>query len=210
MFREIPLTENRKNNRKKLYSVGINDAPYITEIRVDGKRYTCRIYTMWKSVLQRVYSEKWKIKHPTYTGCTIQKEWLIFTNFSKWVKLHDWEHHDLDKDLKIKGNKHYSSDTCLFVLPAINKLLINSCKTRNGYPMGVSKACSKYGYTARVSLYGVDTHLGTFDTSEAAGEAFKTAKVKHVIEVALTQPTEICAALHRIADEILNDQYYGN
>lgn len=209
MFVEIPVNNKSHSKRMLLYGVGLNDAPYKIERRYKNKRYICPIYGIWKTMLQRVYSKKWKERYPTYTDCTVCTDWLVFSVFKEWVLQHDWAGKDLDKDLKVKNNKIYSPDTCLFIPQDVNKLVMYPKRKKNSaLPIGVFK--SKNSFMVRMSIYGKDTYLGSFNCPKKAGKYYLKEKSKHVLEVSLSQPTDIRIALERISTEILNSEYYGN
>ena len=77
-----------------------------------------KTYRIWNSMLSRCYSEKEQLKCPTYIGCSVTKEWHNFQNFAQWYNDNypvGKDNYQLDKDIKIKGNKVYGPDTCLFV-----------------------------------------------------------------------------------------------
>lgn len=86
---------------------------------VGGERFTrsksSDAYQKWKNMLERCYSELYQKKRPTYIGCTVCDEWHNFQNFAEWYYKNKTDGYDLDKDIKISGNKTYSPDTCLFV-----------------------------------------------------------------------------------------------
>lgn len=50
----------------------------------------------------------------------------------------------LDKDIRIKGNKIYSPDTCLFVPARINTLFLSCTRARGKYPIGISMNRGKF------------------------------------------------------------------
>ena len=88
----------------------------------DGKH--TREYKLWQSMLMRCYSKKYHEKQPTYKDCTVCQRWLVFVNFLEDLPLIEnyelWRDNPnsrvcLDKDIKVKGNKVYSLDTCKFV-----------------------------------------------------------------------------------------------
>ena len=99
-----------------IQGVGTNDANYTVKISEDlprlpnGKRrrkvvWRCPYYSRWESMLSRVYSKNYHLRRPTYKGCSVCEEWLLFSNFKKWVDEQpcgDWENRHLDKDLLIK------------------------------------------------------------------------------------------------------------
>lgn len=84
-------------------------------------------YTLWLNMFQRCYSEKYHLRQLTYIGCTVDERWQNFQNFcadilylknyEEWKYLQSWE---LDKDIKVKGNRVYSKSTCQFTTPKEN------------------------------------------------------------------------------------------
>tara|TARA_R110001592_G_C13193003_1_gene753567 strand:+ start:30924 stop:31628 length:705 start_codon:yes stop_codon:yes gene_type:complete len=72
----------------------------------------------WRGMLDRCYNEETHKKYPSYKGCSVCEEWHNFQNFAKWFEENypkDGGVYQLDKDIKVEGNKIYSPDTCLFV-----------------------------------------------------------------------------------------------
>ncbi len=80
---------------------------------IDGK--DTKIYKTWRHMLERCYDKKYQAKRPTYIGCSVCAEWHNFQIFAEWMSEQDYEGKQLDKDIKVKGNKVYSPDTCTFV-----------------------------------------------------------------------------------------------
>jgi hypothetical protein len=82
-----------------------------------------REYNAWHSMITRCHCPKYQALNPSYIGCSIDPRWHSFNNF--WNDIKNLENYDrwklniekmeLDKDLKILGNKLYSKDTCMFV-----------------------------------------------------------------------------------------------
>lgn len=75
-------------------------------------------YNMWKGILERCYSNKYQKRFPSYVGCSVCDEWKDFQAFSLWLDRNlpenkaRWE---IDKYIKVDGNRIYSPDTCLIV-----------------------------------------------------------------------------------------------
>jgi hypothetical protein len=90
---------------------------------------------------------------------------------------------DLDKDILHKGNKIYSSDTCVFVPQFINKLFINRNADRGILPLGV-KTCGKKYYVQCSSGNRVIKNLGTYSTQIEAFNVYKKYKENLIKEVA--------------------------
>lgn len=173
-------------NRKKLkvYGVGINDADYPV-YWVDeetGKRVTCPYYKRWKSMLQRCYSELYHERKPTYKDCTVADEWKTLSNFRKWMVEQDWEGMDLDKDLKVMGNKVYGPEACLFIPRAVNTLFNESGAGSSPYPFGVhfSKGSREKPFRAMLKIDGVKKHLKYCPTPEEAAKVYAKARNEYL------------------------------
>jgi len=176
MFKRIPASKKSLAMRKLVYGAGLNDADYITAQQIDGRTVLCPTYSKWKDMLKRAYSPTYQLKNPTYKGCTTCTEWLTFSNFARWYSENVIECYDLDKDLKIKGNKLYSPETCLFVPHAINSLLNDSAAARGPYPVGVCYDRSRGKLKVQISIDGKRRTLGRFTTKEAASKVYIKAK----------------------------------
>lgn len=121
-FIEITASELSLSQRKPVFGVGTNDADYLTNPTINGKQTKCSIYRTWQSMLMRCYSDKFQAKHPTYTGCSVCDEWLTFSSFRRWMIAQNWQGKQLDKDIRVNGNKVYSPETCCFVTHADNMI----------------------------------------------------------------------------------------
>ena len=159
---------------------GINDADYLVKPYVRGKQIRCNYYTTWGDMIRRCYSEKYHTTHPTYIGCSICEEWKYFSNFKSWMEQQDWEEKELDKDLLIKDNKIYSSETCVFISRKLNSFLIDRGNCRGDYPLGVhwDKNANKFMVQCRDGN-GNKKYLGVFTCHNEAHEAWR--KCKHEI-----------------------------
>lgn len=74
-----------------------------------------KAYKTWYDMLRRCYSERFHQRRPSYRGCSVCSEWHNFQNFADWYERNHVEGYELDKDIKIKGNKTYSPEACMFV-----------------------------------------------------------------------------------------------
>jgi len=169
--------------RSLVYGVGVND--WVGKVKVDGK--LIREYKLWKGMLQRCFSEKYKQKKPTYEGVTCSKEWLSMTKFIEDVSqmkgygLKGWE---FDKDILSKGNKLYSKDTCCFVPTEVNLLLTKRDNYRGEWPVGVDFRKVSGKFRAKLNINGKRKFLGYFTTPEEAFQVYKLAKEAHIKVVA--------------------------
>ena len=140
-------------------------------------------YFLWNHMLTRCYGKKAKLKLPSYEDCTASTNFKYFPYFKDWCSKQigfgneGWQ---LDKDILVKGNKVYGEDTCCFVPPAINGLLIKSNKSRGNFALGVDYEKSVKKFRARCG----NKHLGLFNTELEAFYTYKHAKETYIKEVA--------------------------
>lgn len=82
-------------------------------------------YQTWFDMLRRCYCPKRLKQRPTYQDCTVCEEWHNFQNFAVWYYAQlpsTTEKWQLDKDIKVSGNKLYSPETCLMVTGEANNI----------------------------------------------------------------------------------------
>jgi len=182
-FIEVPASRASLAQRKPAYGIGINDADYMTEQNINGKKVRCPYYRRWRDMLKRCYSKKFHEKYPTYKNCTVCKEWLLFSAFKDWMIQQEWEGMELDKDIKIKGNKIYSPDTCLFIPHALNSLLTDSAAIRGKYPVGVCFNKQAKKFVAHLKYNSKLKHLGYFTTQEAASQCYQAARKEKTLQI---------------------------
>lgn len=178
-FVEQPPCNNSLAKRKLVCGVGVNDADYITNAKIKGKVITCQFYRKWARMLERCYS----IKNPTYISCTVCQDWLLFSNFKKWMVEQEWKDLELDKDIKIKDNNIYSPETCLFVPKALNLLLNDSVNSRGQHPQGVYWNKRDKKFKAQITINGKQIHLGYFNTSQEASIAYQVARKSKIEKI---------------------------
>lgn len=173
---------------KLVYGVGVNDAEYTAQKfetigYVDGKQkqrqvWVCPFYQTWKNMLERCFSEELKAKHPTYKDVTCCEEWLLFSDFKRWMEQQDWEGRQLDKDILVLDNKVYSPETCAFVSSVTNSFVTASDASRGEYPLGVcwDKRAGKFQASCRNPFTKKGEHLGRFNCPNEAHEAWRKRK----------------------------------
>ena len=169
--------------------------PSVHGVGIVGTKYSITIngvhtkeYILWKTMLQRCYSDNSKKKSPTYEGCEVSSKFKSYEYFYEWRNKQigfdnkDWQ---LDKDLLVKGNKVYSEDTCVFLPDEINKLLVKSDKKRGKHLIGVYWCKKGKAFKAQVSKNkGKSEYLGSFNTEVEAFNAYKQAKESFIKEQA--------------------------
>jgi hypothetical protein len=168
-------------NLKLLYGVGVNDADYVVQIKSKG--WVCPYYQRWANMLKRCYSDTDHKANPTYVGCTVCKDWELFSNFRNWViergNVEGWQ---LDKDLLCRGERIYSPDTCTFISGRLNTLLSDSRAIRGEFPLGVTYDHKNKKYRAKCKLHGKTIHLGRFNTALEAHLAWQKEKILRILE----------------------------
>lgn len=139
-----------------------------------------RAFTLWTNMLTRCYDEYQLTIGVTYLGCSVSEDWHCFQNFASWcygqttfTEVGDW---CLDKDIMIKGNKLYSSETCSFVPREINNLFTLRQNCRGDYPLGVHQNKKSGKFVSQINIDGKRVCLGHFDNPEKAFQIYKTAK----------------------------------
>ena len=111
-----------------------------------------------------------------------------YSYFKEWCNKQigfDQDGWQLDKDILFKGNKLYSEDTCCFVPPEINSLILKADRIRGEYPVSVYHDTSKIHkrFSARVSKNGKHKRFGSYRTPEEAFYVYKREKEKYIKEI---------------------------
>lgn len=191
--------------RKLIYGIGINDAGYKTKIgkEISGKTvivWECQVYKTWVNMLQRCYSESFKTKRPTYSGCFVHPKWLTFSNFKSWMECFSWEGMNLDKDILFPGNKMYGPDTCVFITRQLNGFLTDRSRDRGEYPLGVClrKDIGKFQAHCSNPWNGKNEGLGVFDSKDEAHNAWRKRKHQHASVYADMQEDQRIAEALRV------------
>lgn len=163
----------------KCCGIGIYDTDEPTDSD-DNKK----IYITWHNMLLRCNCDNYKTRQPTYIECRVSDAWIYFSNFKNFFLDNYVDGWFLDKDILVKGNKIYSSETCCFVPRDINNLLTTRKRYRGEFPLGVFKV--KNGRYAANIKKGKErqVRIGTYDTPEEAFQAYKREKEAWIKEVA--------------------------
>ena len=201
---------------KKVYGVGINDADYTIKPTIENNRSKCMYYEKWIKMLQRCYSKSYQEKHPSYKGCSVCEEWLIFSNFKSWMEQQEWEGKHLDKDLLVYKNKIYSPETCCFVTQTVNSFLVLREADRGKYPIGVHyrKRCSDmvndFSKPFGATIGNHNRYIGVFSSKEEAHSAWQKAKIEQAKQLQSEQTDlKVVLELQRIID-MLQYEYDNN
>ena len=182
---EIRKGEIRDNEAFPVYAVGVMDIP--NELR--RCHPVPKEYSIWNGIRQRCYNENTRDKLPSYKDVEMSENFKFYSYFKEWCNQQVGFNEDgwqLDKDILSKGVKLYSEDTCCFVPPEINSLILKADRIRGEYPIGVYHDTSKIHkrFSARVSKNGKHKRFGSYLTPEEAFAVYKREKEKYIKEVA--------------------------
>lgn len=117
------------------------------------------LYRTWQDIKRRCYDPAFR-PYPYYggVGVTMCKEWLVSPKeFINWALDNGWQPGmEIDKDLKVKGNKVYSPATCSVVSHRVNMLSVVSRQSgRKSSKLKLS--CEDVAHIVRAKKRGVTT-----------------------------------------------------
>lgn len=186
-----------KKKNKLIFGWGVNDVDYsVTRSEVvNGKKkivWICPYYRKWLGILTRCFCPKYQERQPTYKGCTVSEDWKYLSDFIKWVDSQpnrDWMDCEADKDFLSANNKHYSSDTVVFIPAKVNLFIIDRGNGRGNCMIGV---CNKH-YNSKKSPYeaqcrnpfnGERGYIGVFSSEIEAHKAWQAKKHEYACQLA--------------------------
>lgn len=103
-----------------LYGWGTNDLKYYSDYYKENYQEYKEVYGKWTDMAKRAMSPKYLAKTPSYEGASVCEEWSFLSEFKDWTTSQVWKGLELDKDILIVGNKHYSPETCAYVPKYVN------------------------------------------------------------------------------------------
>lgn len=173
-----------KSSKRLVFGIGINDADYKTNRTelINGKRmgvWRCPFYRKWSDMLRRCQEgNDFQAARKTYSGCSVCKEWTVFSIFKSWMESQNWDGMCLDKDIITPGNKVYSPETCAFISAKVNTFITDAGAVRGDHPIGVVFHKKHQRYLAQCGnpFTGKREHIGIFSCSEQASAAWKKRK----------------------------------
>ncbi|QXV74231.1 putative HNH endonuclease protein [Rhizobium phage RHEph12] len=137
-----------------------------------------KLYTLWSNMLMRCYDPDYQRRYPTYIGCSVVDRWHCLQTFCRDItKMDNWNARgfELDKDLRVLGNKVYGPRFCSFVPHDVNSVVVKADSE------GIEKRNNGNGdlYYARLTLFGKSTYFPC-DSEEDARLSYKLLKAKYV------------------------------
>lgn len=133
-------------------------------------------YRKWANMMQRCYSDK-----PYYNNCSVDIEWLNFSNYREWHKKNSMGNRkvDLDKDVLVPGNTVYGTETCTLIPHFTNTIFESRGLETN---IVLNNDTGKYDVT--MSILGAKKDVGTFDTHEEAQKGYIEYKQNYIRDFA--------------------------
>lgn len=136
------MTWVRDCNAKTVFGIGFRGYGEY-KISENGKHTKC--YKVWHSMMLRCYDENIHKEYNTYTNCIVCNEWHNYQIFAEWFYENYIEGYQLDKDLRLYGNKLYSPKTCMFFHKDVNMFFkIHKSSKNRKLPLGVKIGGNNY------------------------------------------------------------------
>lgn len=176
--------------------VGVNDADYQYRKQefIEGKWkivWQCPVHSMWKDLLRRCYNEKYKDSKPCYKEVTCCEDWLLFSNFKRWVdsqgSLYDKDGRvkHLDKDLLNPNNKVYCPENCVIVSRKVNNFFIEGKSNSTTGVRGVTfkENINRYHVFCKDPFDRFSKYLGKVYTVEEGRALYNGTKLRYFIDL---------------------------
>jgi hypothetical protein len=176
-------------NYKTLYGIGYYGYGNYSTVH-NGKN--TKSYNVWRGMITRCYSGR----YIAYSNCKVCEEWHNFQVFSDWFEKNYIDGYQLDKDIKFKGNKLYSPDTCSFVPQEINNTFLLNKNKRGNLPIGICLYHGKY-LVQLCTNKRKHRKIGSFDTPEEAFYCYKIAKEAEIKRLANKYKETITAECYK-------------
>lgn len=161
-----------------IFGVAVNDLFHESKTN----QIHTKSYSVWRNLLCRTVSPT-NQRRERYKDCTICPEWLTFSKFKEWFDNNYIEGCELDKDIIVPNNRHYSPETCCFVPSEINKLFTKRVNKHSELPLGVHR--NNDGYRATVRHNGKVLACKTFPTIQEAESFYLKNKKKMIEDIAV-------------------------
>lgn len=148
--------------------------------RSEGVKYTTKMNMTWYAMQERCKKGgSVQKRESTYVGCSIADEFMDYQKFGDWYSSqvgYGAENYDLDKDILFKGNKVYSSSTCVLIPRELNRFFGHNVNGGNKYQQGVYWHSRDLVFQTQILVDGKIKYLGRFTTPESCYATYKAAK----------------------------------
>lgn len=176
------------------------------------------VYSLWTSMLKRVYD---KSKYPNtiaYEETTCSDSWHNLQIFAGWCYSNSWfkclddkgNPYELDKDILMIGNKKYCPQLCVFVPKEINSFIKPPKKNSKiiGNRFGSYKSGKSFQSQCSNPFSGKLESLGRFKTSEEAESMFFKRKDELALELSLKWDRKVDRRVIEVLRNMNSREYY--
>lgn len=153
-----------RGNVRDLYYPTVQGVGVVGEVQ----RSNLKAMKVWRSMLDRCYSDKYHRARPTYRYAEVCEEWQYFPNFLEWFEVNYVEGYVLDKDCVDLRRKYYSPETCNFIPESLNTLLSLLREDLTNITPRRTKGSKEYNGLWSVNVFGV--YLGRCGDKGSASE----------------------------------------
>lgn len=204
----------KQTKNEQGYVIYFKKAVYDTDLpaswyeKVGGKsnRIWCPYTRRWLCMLNRTICDSFIQHNPSYVDCTICEDWLIFSNFKRWVDEQpnkEWINCHLDKDIFVRGNKHYCESSVVFVDKVVNTFITDSKSIRGNTMLGVTENTKqltgrRYKAFCRNPFTKLQENLGCFYEEYDAHRVWQARKHELACELAKLQEDK------RVSEALMN------
>lgn len=164
------------------------------EIDTETKEIIC---AKWRNMFKRAYSDRKYKDRPDYMGVSVCDRWFVFKNFYEdYIKMSKMinipiEDTRLDKDIKIKGNKLYSPETCVIVDNRINSFFKIESNKKYDMPPNIKYLESgNRRYLVRLFNEKGKSINKTFETLDEACK-YRNEKKKEILLIILQEYVDL-------------------
>lgn len=199
-IRKATTTRIKRGQVKDLYFRSVFGVGYPGEgdfKKVVNGRNT-KTYSVWANMIKRCYYAN--NSTPSYSDCTVCDEWHNYQTFAEWYTLsaqEGMEDYELDKDLKVTGNRIYSPEFCCLIPSVVNTFTLDNKKKRGETLIGVHYYKSRGKFTAHCAnpMAKSEYHLGYFKSEIDAHLAWRRKKSEVARNLASIQKFKYVADL---------------
>lgn len=177
---EFIANQHSFSRRRLVRGIGVNNSKYLVRPKIGNNKVIDPCYSAWSDMMMRCYDKKYHAKQPTYSSCTIVRDWLLFSSFAEWWEENQVDGWQIDKDILVYNNTIYSPDLCVFVPAVVNLFIGDNAASRGEWPIGVSWDSERGKFKSMCNNPITDKYefLGRFNNPELAHDKWRRRKLE--------------------------------
>ena len=208
------LNNSVENLQKRSKERDVRFMRFILNKQIHNKTVKQLARIAWRDMLDRCYNIGC-ISYVSYgaRGATVSDKWHDYSVFEDWFVENYIQGFSLDKDIIVNGNMVYSEDTCAFVPPGLNSLMVRvKIPTIERYRLG------SYALATSVSCKQI---IFKGDTEEDCVEQYvlvrslQFEKLKWMIEkhckemsILFNMPVNLDNRVMKVIDKIIKGEFW--